>query len=154
MDEELRVQVIQAGEGRTLSRCVSLGGGGMGKEGFSHCLLTGWCRSRAEFLSLLKNYNCFLKEQTQLHLSYAHVRLLLPPERRRSSSKCLSVRNHKDLRGPALLRPRFHGNPERANRRRVGASGGSPADTSRLVVSYFYFKGTLHPKQSDGSLFI
>lgn len=26
--------------------------------------------SRAEFLSLLKTYNCFLKDQTQLHLSY------------------------------------------------------------------------------------
>lgn len=47
MDEELRVQVVQAGDGRTLSR--------------------------AEFLSLLRNYNCFLKEQTQLHLSYAHA---------------------------------------------------------------------------------
>ncbi|XP_029693590.1 ras association domain-containing protein 6 isoform X3 [Takifugu rubripes] len=47
MNEELRVEVIQAGDGRTLSR--------------------------AEFLSLLKNYNYFLKEQTQLHLSYAHV---------------------------------------------------------------------------------
>lgn len=39
--------------------------------------LTGSCPSRGEFLSLLRNYNCFLKEQTQLHLSYAHVCLLL-----------------------------------------------------------------------------
>ncbi|XP_074473635.1 ras association domain-containing protein 6 [Sebastes fasciatus] len=36
--------VIQAGDGRTLSR--------------------------TQFLSLLNNYNCFLKDQTQLHLSY------------------------------------------------------------------------------------
>uniref|UniRef100_UPI0037E72DF6 ras association domain-containing protein 6 isoform X2 n=1 Tax=Semicossyphus pulcher TaxID=241346 RepID=UPI0037E72DF6 len=38
---------IQAGDGRTLSR--------------------------AEFLSLLRNYNCFLKDQTQLHLSYSQA---------------------------------------------------------------------------------
>ncbi|XP_030004263.1 ras association domain-containing protein 6 [Sphaeramia orbicularis] len=37
--------VIQAGDGRTLSR--------------------------AEFLSLINTYNCFLKDQTQLHLSYS-----------------------------------------------------------------------------------
>lgn len=34
------------------------------------------CHSRAEFLSLLKTYNYFLKDQTQLHLSYSHVRQL------------------------------------------------------------------------------
>lgn len=28
---------------------------------------------RAEFLSLLRTYNCFLKEQTQLHLTYSQV---------------------------------------------------------------------------------
>lgn len=48
-------------------------GGGVSRL-LSDCFLTGSCGSRAEFLSLLKNYNCFLKEQTQLHLSYAQVR--------------------------------------------------------------------------------
>lgn len=42
--------------------------------GASACFLTRLSRSRAEFLSLLKNYNYFLKEQTQLQLSYARVR--------------------------------------------------------------------------------
>lgn len=45
MSEALTVQLIQAGEGRTLSR--------------------------AEFLSLLTTYNCFLKDQTQLHLTFS-----------------------------------------------------------------------------------
>lgn len=56
---------------------VRQSGGGKieGRRGFPDCFLTGSCHSRAEFLSLLKNYNYFLKEQTQLHLSYAHVRL-------------------------------------------------------------------------------
>lgn len=45
MSKAAHSQAIQAGEGRTLTR--------------------------AEFLSLLKNYNCFLKDQTQLHLSYS-----------------------------------------------------------------------------------
>ncbi|KAM9338052.1 ras association domain-containing protein 6 [Symphorus nematophorus] len=45
MNEPARLQVIQAGDGRTLSR--------------------------AEFLSLLRTYNCFLKDQTQLHLSFS-----------------------------------------------------------------------------------
>ncbi|XP_070706670.1 ras association domain-containing protein 6 [Pempheris klunzingeri] len=45
MNEAARLQVIQAGEGRTLSR--------------------------AEFISLLETYNCFLKDHTQLHLSYS-----------------------------------------------------------------------------------
>lgn len=70
MNEELRVEVIQAGDGRTLSRCVRLGEGGV-----PDWFLTGLCYSRAEFLSLLKNYNYFLKEQPQLQLSYAQVRL-------------------------------------------------------------------------------
>uniref|UniRef100_A0A3Q3XA21 Uncharacterized protein n=1 Tax=Mola mola TaxID=94237 RepID=A0A3Q3XA21_MOLML len=47
MSDGAGAQVIQAGDGRTLSR--------------------------AEFLSLLKTYNCFLKDQTQLHLGYAHA---------------------------------------------------------------------------------
>lgn len=29
--------------------------------------------SRAEFLSMVNTYNCFLKEQTQLHLTYSQV---------------------------------------------------------------------------------
>nr|XP_046231544.1 ras association domain-containing protein 6 isoform X2 [Scatophagus argus]XP_046231545.1 ras association domain-containing protein 6 isoform X2 [Scatophagus argus] len=45
MNDAAHLRVIQAGEGRTLSR--------------------------AEFHSLLKTYNCFLKDQTQLHLSYS-----------------------------------------------------------------------------------
>lgn len=45
MNEAALVPLIQAGDGRTLSR--------------------------AEFLSLLNTYNCFLKDQTQLHLSYS-----------------------------------------------------------------------------------
>ncbi|KAI3361991.1 hypothetical protein L3Q82_012339 [Scortum barcoo] len=45
MNEAPLPSVVQAGDGRTLSR--------------------------AEFLSLLKTYNCFLKDQTQLHLSYS-----------------------------------------------------------------------------------
>ncbi|XP_040914133.1 ras association domain-containing protein 6 isoform X1 [Toxotes jaculatrix] len=45
MNEAALLPVIQAGDGRTLSR--------------------------AEFLSLLNTYNCFLKDQTQLHLSYS-----------------------------------------------------------------------------------
>ncbi|XP_047424992.1 ras association domain-containing protein 6 [Mugil cephalus] len=45
MNEEALVTVIQAGEERTLSR--------------------------AAFLSLLDTYNCFLNDQTQLHLSYS-----------------------------------------------------------------------------------
>ncbi|XP_057674110.1 ras association domain-containing protein 6 [Corythoichthys intestinalis] len=44
MNEAALLPLIQAGDGRTLSR--------------------------AEFLSLLNTYNCFLKDQTQLHLSY------------------------------------------------------------------------------------
>ncbi|XP_044031437.1 ras association domain-containing protein 6 isoform X2 [Siniperca chuatsi] len=44
MNEAARLPVIQAGDGRTLSR--------------------------AEFFSLLRTYNCFLKDQTQLHLRY------------------------------------------------------------------------------------
>lgn len=44
MNEAALHPVIQAGDGRALSR--------------------------AEFLSLLNTYNCFLKDQTQLHLSY------------------------------------------------------------------------------------
>ncbi|XP_029921775.1 ras association domain-containing protein 6 [Myripristis murdjan] len=44
MDKAALLPVVKAGDGRTLSR--------------------------AEFLSLLKTYNCFLKDQTQLHLSY------------------------------------------------------------------------------------
>ncbi|XP_028318571.1 ras association domain-containing protein 6 [Gouania willdenowi] len=44
MNEVTLPPVIQAGEGRALSR--------------------------AEFFSLLNTYNCFLKDQTQLHLSY------------------------------------------------------------------------------------
>lgn len=51
------------------------GGEKRGREGLSGCFPTASCHSRAEFLSLLKNYNYFLKEQTQLHLSYAQVRL-------------------------------------------------------------------------------
>ncbi|KAM3600253.1 uncharacterized protein V6R79_020118 [Siganus canaliculatus] len=47
MNEAAHRQVIQAGDGRTLTR--------------------------AEFLSLMKTYNCFLKDKTQLHLSYSHV---------------------------------------------------------------------------------
>ncbi|KAM7393132.1 hypothetical protein PAMA_007993 [Pampus argenteus] len=45
MNEADLLPLIQAGDGRTLSR--------------------------AEFLSLLNTYNCFLKDQTQLHLSYS-----------------------------------------------------------------------------------
>ncbi|XP_034565768.1 ras association domain-containing protein 6 [Notolabrus celidotus] len=45
MNEQALLPEIQAGDGRTLSR--------------------------AEFLSLLRTYNCFLKDQTQLHLSYS-----------------------------------------------------------------------------------
>ncbi|AWP15016.1 Ras association domain-containing protein 6 [Scophthalmus maximus] len=45
MNEAAPPPVIQAGDGRTLSR--------------------------AEFLSLLRNYNCFLKDQTQLHLGFS-----------------------------------------------------------------------------------
>ncbi|XP_054612190.1 ras association domain-containing protein 6 isoform X2 [Dunckerocampus dactyliophorus] len=44
MNEAALLPVVQAGDGRTLSR--------------------------AEFLSLLNTYNCFLKDQIQLHLSY------------------------------------------------------------------------------------
>ncbi|XP_051906264.1 ras association domain-containing protein 6 isoform X1 [Hippocampus zosterae] len=44
MNEAGLLPLIQAGDGRTLSR--------------------------AEFLSLINTYNCFLKDQTQLHLSY------------------------------------------------------------------------------------
>lgn len=58
--------------------------GGEGRGG-SERFLTGLCDSRAEFLSLLKNYNYFLKEQTQLQLSYTHVRLSYL-----KSLKCLS----------------------------------------------------------------
>ncbi|KAM8742903.1 ras association domain-containing protein 6 [Acanthopagrus schlegelii] len=47
MNEAAHPQVIQAGDGRTLSR--------------------------AEFLSLLRTYNCFLKDQTQLHLSFSQA---------------------------------------------------------------------------------
>lgn len=43
------------------------------------CLFS-FVRFRAEFLSLLRTYNCFLKDQTQLHLTYLHVR--------RGSRKC------------------------------------------------------------------
>uniref|UniRef100_A0A3Q3RR08 Ras association domain family member 6 n=1 Tax=Mastacembelus armatus TaxID=205130 RepID=A0A3Q3RR08_9TELE len=45
MNKSALLPVIHAGEGRKLSR--------------------------AEFLSLLNTYNCFLKDQTQLHLSYS-----------------------------------------------------------------------------------
>lgn len=45
MNETILLPVIQAGDGRALSR--------------------------AEFLSLMNTYNCFLKDQTQLHLSYS-----------------------------------------------------------------------------------
>lgn len=45
MNEAARLPVIKAGNGRTLSR--------------------------AKFLSLFNTYNCFLKDQTQLHLTYA-----------------------------------------------------------------------------------
>ncbi|XP_027134356.1 ras association domain-containing protein 6 [Larimichthys crocea] len=45
MNKAAHLQVVHAGDRRTLSR--------------------------AGFLSLLKNYNCFLKDQTQLHLSYS-----------------------------------------------------------------------------------
>ncbi|XP_060918184.1 ras association domain-containing protein 6 [Labrus mixtus] len=45
MNEAALLSEIQAGDGRTLSK--------------------------AEFLSLLKTYNCFLKDQAQLHLSYS-----------------------------------------------------------------------------------
>ncbi|XP_053196290.1 ras association domain-containing protein 6 isoform X2 [Scomber japonicus] len=45
MNEAALLPLIQAGEGRTLSR--------------------------AEFLSLMNTYNCFLKDQIQLHLSYS-----------------------------------------------------------------------------------
>ncbi|KAK2818947.1 hypothetical protein Q5P01_024508 [Channa striata] len=45
MNEAALLPVIQAGDGRKLSR--------------------------AEFLSLLKTYNCFLKDQTQLQISYS-----------------------------------------------------------------------------------
>ncbi|XP_077479476.1 ras association domain-containing protein 6 isoform X1 [Stigmatopora argus] len=45
MNEATLLLPIQAGDGRTLSR--------------------------AEFLSLLSTYNCFLKDQTQLHLTYS-----------------------------------------------------------------------------------
>ncbi|XP_053742782.1 ras association domain-containing protein 6 isoform X1 [Synchiropus splendidus] len=45
MSEASNLSVIQVGDGRTMSR--------------------------AEFLSLLSTYNCFLKDQTQLHLSYS-----------------------------------------------------------------------------------
>ncbi|XP_061603822.1 ras association domain-containing protein 6 isoform X3 [Phyllopteryx taeniolatus] len=44
MNEAGLLPLVQAGDGRTLSR--------------------------AEFLSLINTYNCFLKDQTQLHLSY------------------------------------------------------------------------------------
>ncbi|XP_069018331.1 ras association domain-containing protein 6 isoform X1 [Embiotoca jacksoni] len=47
MNEAALLPVVQAGDGRTLSR--------------------------AEFLSLLNTYNCFLKDQTQLHLNYSQV---------------------------------------------------------------------------------
>ncbi|XP_031711638.1 ras association domain-containing protein 6 [Anarhichas minor] len=45
MNEAALLPVVQAGDGRTLTR--------------------------AEFLSLLNTYNCFLKDHTQLHLSYS-----------------------------------------------------------------------------------
>ncbi|XP_008324346.1 ras association domain-containing protein 6 [Cynoglossus semilaevis] len=47
MNEAAVLPFIQAGDGRTLSR--------------------------AEFLSLLNTYNCFLKDQTQLHLSFSQA---------------------------------------------------------------------------------
>ncbi|CAJ1071252.1 ras association domain-containing protein 6 [Xyrichtys novacula] len=45
MKKQALLPEIQAGDGRTLSR--------------------------AEFLSLLRTYNCYLKDQTQLHLSFS-----------------------------------------------------------------------------------
>ncbi|CAG5867260.1 unnamed protein product [Menidia menidia] len=47
MNEAALLPLIKAGDGRTLSR--------------------------AEFLSLLNTYNCFLKDQTQLHLTYSQA---------------------------------------------------------------------------------
>lgn len=105
MNEAARLQVIQAGDGRTLSRWVTymstfyirtLLSSVVSRHdcclvsqlhnlcGAALCcvmacnsmsLVTHCCcfHFRAAFLSLLKNYNCFLKDQTQLHLSYSQV---------------------------------------------------------------------------------
>ncbi|XP_067339594.1 ras association domain-containing protein 6 isoform X2 [Channa argus] len=55
MNDAALLPVIQAGERRKLSRWVTQ---------LKHT-------PRAEFLSLLNTYNCFLKDQTQLHISYS-----------------------------------------------------------------------------------
>lgn len=75
MSEALSVQVIQAGEGRTLSRCVpdATCFVGPASRRATACVVCVSLCCRAEFLSLLRTYNCFLKEQTQLHLTYSQV---------------------------------------------------------------------------------